>query len=277
MANRFEFLLMSKKIVVASDLATVIGAIMQLMAVRFEWSIIVISLIALSTSIMNVLIVYIQYKWEFKERLICKFDRKLFKSMIRQSVPLAIAASCATIYTRCDSVMIGMLMTTAEVGVYSISLKLISVVQITLSPVRESVYPKLIALYNTDIIGVAFSFFILPFLFRFLNAEYAEAFPIYKIYVLGTFFMYNAALRAGHYTMINKGNILMYTQLFSLVLNVILNYVGISWIGVYGAAVATIITQGLSLMISNLFFGQEGRDVFKWQMKALNPVNIFIK
>ena len=296
MANRFEFLLMSKKIVVASDLATVIGAIMQLMAVRFDWSIIVISLIALFTSIMNVLIVYIQYKWEFKERLICKFDRKLFKSMIRQSVPLAIAASCATIYTRCDSVMIGMLMTTAEVGVYSISLKLISVVQIALSPVRESVYPKLIALYNTDktayqkmyirvssmltwmyIIGVAFSFFILPFLFRFLNAEYAEAFPIYKIYVLGTFFMYNAALRAGHYTMINKGNILMYTQLFSLVLNVILNYVGISWIGVYGAAIATIITQGLSLMISNLFFGQEGRDVFKWQIKALNPVNIFIK
>ena len=30
-------------------------------------------------------------------------------------------------------------------------------------------------------------------------------------------------------------------------------------------------------MISNLFFGQEGRDVFKWQIKALNPVNIFIK
>ena len=296
MANRFEFLLMSKKIVIASDIAMIIGAILQLVVVKFDGPILLIALITLFTSFINAVIIFIQYKCEFRERLICKLDLKLLKKMIIQSAPLAVAASCAIIYTRCDSVMIGILMTTAEVGVYSISLKLISVVQIALSPVRESVYPKLIALYNSDrnayqktyirvssmltwmyIVGVIFSFLILPFVFQFLNKEYEKAFSIYNIYVLGTFFMYNAALRAGHFTMINKGNILMYTQLFSLIINIILNYIGICLVGVYGAAIATVITQGVTLMISNLFFGQEGRQVFEWQLKALNPVNIFIK
>ena len=86
--------------------------------------------------------------------------------------------------------------------------------------------------------------------------------------------MYNAGLRAGHYTLINRGNILMYSQIISVILNVILNYILIKTIGIFGAAIATGITQGVSLTVSNLFFGETGREVFWWQMKGLNPLYI---
>ena len=125
------------------------------------------------------------------------------------------------------------------------------------------------------IIGVSLSFIVLPYAFRFLNEEYAEAFPIYQVYVIGTFFMYNAALRAGHFTLINRGNILMYSQIVSVILNIVLNYVLINAMGIYGAAIATSITQGISLLVSNLFFGKDGKEVFIWQIKALNPIHIF--
>lgn len=89
--------------------------------------------------------------------------------------------------------------------------------------------------------------------------------------------MYNAVLRAGHFTLINRGNILMFSQIISVILNIILNYFGIKIMGMYGAAMATVITQGVSLLLCNLLFGKDGREVFLWQIKAINPRYIFIR
>lgn len=293
MSNRFEYLLMSRKIVLAGNIASSAGACLQLLAIYFKLSIIAISYIALFASMINLWILTLQYRREFGKILRRKVDWKMLKTMIVESIPLAVAASCSTIYARCDAIMLGDLMTNKEVGIYAISVKLIGIVQIAAAPIRESVYPRLIQMYHTDrsgyekeyikisslltwiyIIGILFSFIILPFAFMFLNDEYAHAFDIYKIHVIGCFFMYNAALRAGHFTLINKGNILMWSQFISVLVNIILNYVGISYWGMYGAAIATAVTQCVSLMLFNVCF-KEGRQVLKWQLKAINPVHLF--
>ena len=293
MVNRFEYILRSKKTVIAADISMLLSSVLQLEAVRQNWSITSISIIAAISSAINLIIIFIQYKTEFHNSKRYYTDKKLIYEMLKESLPLAVAASCAVIYTRCDSVMLGNMLSDDEVGIYSISVKLISVVQIAIAPIRESVYPQMLLLYSENkkayekryiqitslmtwiyIVGVAASLFVLPFAFKFLNPEYSEAFPIYRVHVIGTFFMYNAALRAGHYTMINKGNILMYSQVFSVIANIIMNVIGINLWGMYGAAIATIITQAVSLLFSNLCFGKEGKEVFKWQIKALNPLRI---
>ena len=294
MQNRYEYLLKSKKVIVASNIALTIGGVLQLVAVSLRLSILTIAVITAFSSLLSLTIVYIQYRKEFGRLIQGRFKKELVFGLVRESLPLAIAASCAIIYSRCDSIMIGNMLSKEEVGVYAIAVKLILVVQIGITPIRESVYPKLIELYGTDrkqyedryvqitsiltwvyIVGVSASFVVLPFAFRYLKPEYAEAFPIYQVYVIGSFFMYNAGLRAGHYTLINRGNVLMYSQIISVILNVVLNYVLIKYIGVFGAAIATGITQGVSLFASNLLFGKTGIEVFKWQLKGLNPMYIF--
>ncbi|MGI5874426.1 MAG: flippase [Bacillota bacterium] len=296
MQNRYEYLLKSKKVIIASNIALTIGGILQLIAVSLHLSILSIAIITAFSSLLSLIIVYIQYRKEFGRLKQGRYQKKIVWDLVHESLPLAIAASCAIIYSRCDSIMIGNMLSREQVGIYAIAVKLIAVVQIGIAPVRESVYPKMIELYSTNreqyakryiqitsiltwiyIFGVLASFVVLPYAFRFLNPEYAEAFPVYQVYVIGTFFMYNAGLRAGHYTLINRGNVLMYSQIISVVLNVIFNYVLIKTIGIYGAAIATGITQGISLMVSNLFFGETGREVFKWQLKGLNPLYIFKK
>lgn len=67
----------------------------------------------------------------------------------------------------------------------------------------------------------------------------------------------------------------MYSQIICVILNIFLNYILIDLFGIYGAAYATVVTQGISLLLSNLFFEKEGRTVFFWQIKALNPIKIF--
>ncbi len=290
MQNRYEYLLKSKKVIVASNIALTIGGILQLIAVSLQLPIVAIVIITSLASFISYIIVYVQYRKEFGRLIQGKLRKELVCDMLRESLPLAIAASCAIVYSRCDSIMIGNLLSKEQVGVYAIAVKLIAVVQIGIAPIRESVYPNMIELYRSNralyerryiqitslltwiyIVGVLASFVILPYAFRFLKPDYAEAFPIYQVYVLGTFFMYNAALRAGHYTLISRGNILMYSQIISVILNMALNYILIRHIGIYGAAIATGITQGISLMMSNLFFGNAGREVFSWQLKGLNP------
>ena len=291
MVNRFEYNLKSKKTVIAADIAATVGSILQLFAISLECSIIVIAAIAAISSLINLILVIIQYRIEFHSFGIMKVDNAMVKSLVRESVPLAVAASCATIYTRCDSVMLGGMLTNVEVGLYAISIKIVSVAQIALGPIRESVYPKLINLYNIDkeeygklyvrlssfltlvcLVGILLSFLILPYCFKFLNEEYLTSLPVYKVLSVSVFFMYNAALRAGHYTLISRGDILMYSQIFSVFANILLNYFFIVAWGIYGAALATVCTQFLSLFVSNLFFGEDGKKVFLWQIMVLNPL-----
>lgn len=296
MQNRYEYLLKSKKVIIASNIALTLGGILKLIAITFCYPILTIVLITVISSCISFFIIYIQYKKEFGRLIKGRVNRHLVKSLVSESLPLAIAACCAVIYSRCDSVMIGNMLSKEDVGIYAIAAKIISIVQIGIAPIRESVYPKMVELYDKDrkqyvsryvqitailtwiyIIGVGISFAVLPYAFNFLKAEYSEAFPIYQVYVIGTFFMYNAALRAGHYTLINCGNILMYSQIVSVILNLVLNCFLIKILGIYGAAIATGITQGASLLVSNLFFGKSGKEVFIWQLKGLNPLNIICK
>lgn len=296
MQNRYEYLLQSRKVIVASNIALAIGGVVQLVAVSLSLPVLAIAIITALSSLLSLLIVYLEYRKDFGRLKWGLWKKKLIRGLILDSVPLAVAASCAIVYSRCDTLMIGSMLSKEDVGIYAIAVKLISIVQIGIAPIRESVYPKMIELYVTDkeqyekryiqitslltwiyILIVIISLLILPFAFRILKPEYANALPIYRVYVIGTFFMYNAGLRAGHYTMINRGHILMYSQIISVILNVVLNYFLINRIGLFGAAIATGITQGVSLFISNLFFGETGKQVLIWQLKGLNPLYIFAR
>lgn len=295
MANRFEYMLKSRKTVLAADLSSLLGSGLQLGAIYLNFSIVAVSIITVITSLVSLIIIAIQYKIEFQDVIIRRkhIDMRIIMETVKESMPLAVAASCAIIYTRCDSIMIGTMLTVAEVGVYSVSVKLINIVQIALVPIRESVYPQLIHLYSTDrktyerryvqvtslmtwiyIIGVLISFIILPYVFMLFKQEYIGALSVYRVHVIGVFFMYNSGLRAGHLTLIGRGDILMYSQFISVVANIILNIIGIKILGMSGAALTTVITQAMSLTFSNLLFKKVGRDIFMWQIKALNPMHI---
>ena len=289
MSTRFEYNLKSKHVVIASDISLILGFFLQFIAVKKQYDIIFIAYITVITSLINVIIQYIQYKHKYSDGNILRFDKNLLKTVLVESAPLALAAACSNIYSRCDTLMVGAMLSKADVGVYAIAGKLIAVTQIGIVPIRESVYPKLIQLYSKDkmkyaekyvqitsilswicIIGIFVSFIVLPYCFNFLSQDYELAYPVYQIYVIGTFFLYNAGLRAGHFTLTGNGNILLISQIVCVVLNLILNFFLISLFGIYGAAMATVITQGLSLLFLNLFF-KEGRRVFFWQITALNP------
>ncbi len=296
MQSRFEFLLLSRKVILSSNIANIIGGLLQLLIVYLKKPIIYIAFIGSISAIINIIIIYFLYKKQFGKLISGKIKFGLIKQIFLESLPLSIGTACAIIYSKCDSVMIGNMISKSDVGVYSVALGFISVALIAIDPIRDSFYPRLIQLYNNDkneyiklylkisavltwvsIIGILFSYIILPLVFKLYKPEYAPAFPIFCLYSINVIFMYNAGLRAGHFTMINKGKILMYSQIVSISINLLLNLFFIHRFGMYGAAIATAITQFISLYLSNLFWGKEGTEVLIWQIRGINPKYIFQK
>lgn len=289
----FEYRLKSKNVVIASNIANIISAIFQLIAISLNFTIINIVSIVLLSSFIKLYILYYQFNKSFSIIAVTKVDRLLISTIIRESIPLAIAATAATIYARVDQVMIGAMLGENEVGIYSISVQLVSVVAIVISPIQISIYPKMIEWYNSNleiyyakyqaitsfvtwisIIGTIVTFIIAPILFDiFFNDAYSKSLDVFQIHVLGVFIMYNATLRSSHFTLTKCANVLMVSQIIAVFVNVMLNYLMIPKIGVYGAAVATVITQFISLFLSNIFL-KDGKEIFWIQLKGLNPMYI---
>jgi len=80
--------------------------------------------------------------------------------------------------------------------------------------------------------------------------------------------MFNAFLRSNYITASGNQKIILFTSIFSAIINILLNYIFINEFGVIGAAYATVITQILSLLILNRFF-KETRKIYIIQLKAL--------
>ena len=289
--NCYEYELNSGRIVRPLKLIQTLGCILQLILIYLGSPMYLVVLITPLIALFSLILSWYLYGKDHKDTYRGPVKPGLIKAIIKESIPLGIAASCVVIYSRTDLIMTGNLLSKRDVGIYAIAVNMITAFQYILFPMQESFYPGMIELYKKDpeayekryikitslftwifIVLSALSVVLLPFIFRLLKPEYAEAVPIYRIYLLSGFFIFNAGLRAGHYTMTGKGSILMYSQLFSVVLNVILNFILISRMGLYGAALATVITQCVSLLLSNLFFKEEGIKVFKRQLKGLNPL-----
>ena len=290
----FKYHLKSKNVVIASNIANISCAILQLIAVGLNYSIVSIVAIIVFSSFIKFLILCYQFKKNFALKIITQVDKLLISTIIKESIPLAIAGTAAAIYARVDQVMIGSMLDIEEVGIYSISVQMVSVIAMFIAPIQISIYPKMIEWYNSNketynkkyqaltslatwmsIIGIIVSFVIAPFLFNlFFNDSYSKSLDVFKIHIFGTFFMYNAILRSSHFTLTKSTNVLMISQIIAVFINIVLNYLMIPKIGIYGAAIATIITQFSSLLLSNYFF-KDGKEVFWIQLKSLNPINIY--
>ncbi|MEY8222104.1 flippase [Enterocloster aldenensis] len=289
--NHFEYELKSKNIVISANIAKIISCLLQLMAIKNDWSIEMISVIIFIGSVIRLCLLVAQYRMKFSQAFIGTLNLHYIQGLIKESLPLGIAAAAAIIYTRCDVIMIESLMKSySNVGIYSISNQLISVVQIILVPVQVSIFPKMIEWYKKGekvyysyylwitsimtwiyIIGVVFSYIVLPFIFcNFFSKDYMQSYSVFQIHILGTFFMYNAILRSSHFTLTGHTYVMMISQIIAVFFNIILNLLLIPRMGIYGAALSTVITQCVSLFVSNFFF-KEGKMIGYIQLRGVSP------
>ena len=291
--NYFEYKLFSKNIVISNNFIKIISYILQYIGMILGHSILLIPIIRILGSLIRVLILKKFYYKIFKEKVQFRLDKKLIKKIIRNSFYLWLSTISLVIYTQIDKIMIGKILNISDVGVYNIALQLAGVLEILIGPFQNSIYPKLMEMYkknyssyiklylkiNTVFTQIYFlltliSIAVVKWLFPYVyTKEYSSAILCYGILTISVFFKANGALQTGHMTLKRITKKSFYKTLFGLVLNIILNLTLIPKYGIYGAAIATSITQVFTIFIVDYFI-KEYREQFFIQLKSFNPLNM---
>ena len=288
----FEYKSRSKYLAFISILCNVLTLTLQFFVIYLELSLIHLVLSILVVTIIKSTLLFYTFKKIFSLSIHSYLDLKLIREILYKSLSIGLAGISALVYSKIDQVMIGNMVGMKEVGVYSVATQIISGIMIVILPVQKSLYPKLIDLFNKDqktykkkyylitfistwlfIGSTIFIYFFFPLIFNYLfSAEYKDAIYIFYILMIGTFFMYNSILRSTHIIFIDGQKYLMFSQILSLFLNIVLNFFLIKKFGVFGAAISTSFSIFFSLFFSNIFF-KETRHIFWNQFKAINIFN----
>lgn len=120
---------------------------------------------------------------------------------------------------------------------------------------RTSAYTALISFLFVSVCLALFGFFVNPLIMRALKTPediFSDAVLYLQIYFMGLPFLFMYNILSSTFNALGKSKIPLYLLIFSSVLNVFLDlWMVIQWkLGVAGVAVATVIAQGLSAVIS---------------------------
>lgn len=226
--------------------------------------------------------------WRNKLRFIdWRFNNSSVKSLLSASWPVIFANLSFVIYQRVDQVILQKMLGAYAVGVFSASVRIYEPLVGLAAIIGSSVYPQFINLYQTNqkrywfyyealstimafggwCIVVVTIFLGKSMIMSLFGQEYSATAQILTYHIFSLCIMFACFLRAGHINIINKNWILMITTFSSMVLNVCLNYVLISKMGVTGAALASVVTQVSALIVLDLMFTPT-RNLFFVNLRA---------
>ena len=225
-----------------------------------------------------------------------KWNAKVALALLLDSWPLMFAYMSYLIYAKIDRIMIKEMLDEHNVGIYSAAYILYEAPLFISLMIAKSVYPilvqyyqdnknKFFQLYSTlSSYMTLLSYLIVLFIFIFheiliqitFGESFEESSKILMLLSFGMIPMFNAFLRSSYITISGNQKIILYTTLFSAMLNIVLNLLLIKAYGVIGAVYATVFTQTISLIVLNFAFTNT-RSIFFIQAKSLLLFGIWRK
>ncbi|WP_018757573.1 flippase [Paenibacillus terrigena] len=205
-------------------------------------------------------------KWEF--------SMQISKGMLSQSYHLIISGLLVSLYTKLGQIMIGSMIGEVDVGIYSAAIRLSDMWYIIPLAIINSVTPviieqrkhdyeayirKLKQLYAVIIwmgigVGIIFSIFSLFIVHTLYGEAYSRAAGVLNINIwAGTFAMLGSA-RSIWIVCENYQKYVKHYIIFGTVINVVLNWILIPKLGIYGASWSTLIAQIVVAIIAPLFY-----------------------
>lgn len=225
------------------------------------------------------------FKWEIK------YD--VMKSLLNDSRPLILSGIAIMVYMKIDQVMIGNMIGDTQLGIYSAAVKLSEAWYFIPMIISGSVFPAILSarkksrelylermqmLYDSFTwftISVALiTTFMAPFIIRIIyGVEYIDAATVLSIHIWAGIFVFLGVASSKYLIAENLTKISFYRTFIGAIINIILNIILIPTYGILGAAIATLISYGVSAYLLNFLF-KKSRIVFIMQTKTLNLLRI---
>jgi O-antigen/teichoic acid export membrane protein len=216
------------------------------------------------------------------------------KALLKDSWPLILSGLAAIIYMKIDQIMIGEMLGSYSVGIYSVAVRLSEVWYFIPMVITASVFPSMIEakkqsekLYHKRVqqlytlviwvaIGIALPMtFLSDWIVQLLyGAEYKAAASVLSIHIWAGVFVFLGVV-SGKWLLIENLQIFStINTVIGAITNVLLNYIFIHELGVFGVAWATLISYFIAAYFS-LVFWKKTRKNFLNISKSFFFVRIF--
>ena len=228
------------------------------------------------------------YLWHGNTFKLWRPKFKVAGKLLLEAWPLVLAGMLYTAYTRIDQLMLGEMVGQEAVGIYAAAVKLsegwlfLPVVIVTsLYPAilnakkinRELYLKRTQHLFNVMVViaifmAVGVGLVAVPVVGIILGSAYEGTASILIVHVWGGVFLAMSGVSYRYFIAESLQKFSFYRGLTGLVVNVLLNVLLIPAHGPMGAAVATVISQGMALYLFNAS-NSRTREVFVMQTRAL--------
>lgn len=196
----------------------------------------------------------------YKSFCFFEIDKKLLLQMIKYSIVLIPNSFMWWIMNSSDRIMVSSMVSVAANGIYAVSYKFPTLVSTlttifnqawSYSAIREEgtadegeynnkIFKALIGMVM--LIGIAMLTFAKPFLSVYVAKEYYVAWKYIPFLTVGCVYLTMASFMATSYTVHKDSFGFLFSGMFGAMFNIVMNFVLIPLIGVYGAAIATCIS-----------------------------------
>jgi O-antigen/teichoic acid export membrane protein len=292
----FQSQVQSKYSVFSRSIAFVIISIFKIGLVITQAPLVAFVLMyALDNLLAALLLIYLYHKkvtFSFFEWQV-KYD--VMKSLLKDSWPLILSGIAVMLYMKIDQVMIGNMLGDSQLGVYSAAVKLSEAWYFIPMIVSGSVFPAILntrkksrelylermqMLYDSFTLFTIFvaliTTFVAPFVIHIIyGVEYIEAAAVLSIHIWAGIFVFLGVASSKYLVAENLTKISFYRTFIGAITNLTLNFILIPEHGILGAAIATLISYGISTFC--ILIPTEGRVAGFGLLRSFNLVLIFKK
>ncbi len=281
----------SKINVITYNIAIIISSVLKVIFIILGLPLVYFMIITLIESLISLIFIVYFYKKSGENFRNWQVDFNYIQNLLKSSWPLVLSGAMVILYMRIDQVMIGMLLNTTQVGIYSVSVKLSELFFFLPGVIIASIFPNLVKskliskeIYALRLNKLFYLFTWIPFLiiiplFLFANqivyflygAEYLGAALALAISIWALFPIFIKSATESYLINENLVKIIFVNSVVGAGVNIFLNYLLIPVYGIYGAAIATLIAYIFATYFGLILFKQT-RPIF-WML--VGSFNIF--
>jgi len=288
----FQAKVLSKYIVYANIISLLISSIVKIGLILNDAPLLYFAYSILFDSF--ILMCGFLYFYRYKKYLISLwfFDKKLARSLLKDSWPLILSGLVIAIYMKIDQIMIKEMLSVEAVGQYAAAVRISETWYFIPMVVASSLFPAIInakkqseALYYArlqrlyDLMAWMAIAIALPMTFLsdwVVNLLYGEQYnqtgSVLMIHIWAGVFVFLGVVFGKYLTNENLTRTTFYRTSLGAVVNIILNYILIAKYGIKGAAIATLLAQ----FVANYgydFFDRNLYGQLKMKTKSFLPIH----
>jgi len=267
----FESILLIKRIVIIENVFLIIFTLLKVLFLYQSYPFIYFIWSFALEGIFVSLSIYFYYINRVSPISLGVFSWSRTKNLLETSFPLFLSSLAIIIYMKVDQIMIGNMIGDKDLGIYSVAVRLSELWYFVPMAISSSFYPHLIKLYEGNrnqywfelqrlhIILFAISLIVAISVQIFANRgieflygdKFIESASVLKVHVWSGVFVFLGVAGSNHFIISSIQKYSLYKSLVGLIANVFLNFILIPITGIYGAAIATLVSQ---MLASSLFY-----------------------